>query len=177
MLLDRDLLADVTRIPFRLGASSEVSYWIAMALAERLLPADEGTSQPTPLRTLQANCLGGILLGASPDIQSTGDATPLLNTARAAYGDRYSSTVGTASQRGYAFLSGLGATGTTSCSSIEMAALAQSSVPDPALLQQIEQLPPPDRAHSSLMAAINSQCQPRPSKPCPRTISTSRTTR
>jgi hypothetical protein len=146
-----------------------VTYWIATALAERLLPASPEGTGADQLRILQATCRGGVLLGASPARKSFPDATPLLIAARSAYGDRYAAAVGSASQRGYALLTGLGATATSSCDAAEMAALVKGAVPDRALLATIEQLPPPDRAYGSLLGAINSQCKPLlPKRPCPR---------
>jgi hypothetical protein len=53
-----------------------------------------------------------------------------------------------------------------------MAALVLGAVPDPALVAKIGQLPPPERAHSSLLGAINSQCRPLPKRQCPRSIAT-----
>jgi hypothetical protein len=181
VLLDRDLLAEATAKLSGPALQPVLTYWIATALAERLLavPAtgapNSAATSPAPklLDTLQVNCFGGVLLGASAARPSAA-ANPLLEAARAAYGGRYSAAVGTASQRGYALLTGLGATATASCSSDAMAALARGTVPDPALLRRIEQLPPPERAHSSLMAAISSQCQPLPSRPCPRTTASVR---
>lgn len=170
VLLDRDLLADATGKLSGPELRTVVSYWVATGLAERLLPALAKGAAPRALSTLQANCLGGELIGASA-ARPSGAANPLLIAARAAYGDSHRAAVGSASQRGYALLTGLGATATPICSSDAMAALAQGNVPDPALLQQIEQLPPPDRAYSSLMGAISSQCQPLPSRPCPRSWS------
>ncbi|MFN7901167.1 MAG: hypothetical protein ACK5N0_16180 [Synechococcaceae cyanobacterium] len=185
VLLDRDLLAEATAKLSGPALQPVLTYWIATALAERLLAlpatgapnsaANSPATSPAPklLDTLQANCFGGVLLGASAARPSAA-ANPLLEAARAAYGGRYSAAVGTASQRGYALLTGLGATATASCSRDAMAALARGTVPDPALLRRIEQLPPPERAHSSLMAAISSQCQPLPSRPCPRTTASAR---
>ena len=139
------------------------------ALAERLLPAATEGAGADALRVLEATCRGGVLLGASPARKAFPDATPLLIAARSAYGDRYAAAVGSASQRGYALLTGLGATATSSCDAAEMAALVKGAVPDRALLATIEQLPPPDRAYGSLLGAINSQCKPLlPKRPCPR---------
>lgn len=169
VLLDRDLLTIATAKSSESQRQTVVSYWLATALAERLLPEPGTRSEPRALGTLQANCLGAVLLGASAARPSAA-ANPLLIVARAAYGDSHRAVVGSASQRAYAVLTGLGATATPLCSSQAMAALAKDNVPDPALLQKIEKLPPPDRAYSSLMAAINSQCQPLPQRPCPRRI-------
>jgi hypothetical protein len=146
-----------------------ITVWIATALAERLLPAAPEGAGADALRVLQATCRGGVLLGASPARKAFPDATPLLIAARAAYGDRYATAVGSASQRGYSLLTGLGATGTSSCDAAQMAALVSGAVPDRSLLATIEQLPPPDRAYGSLLGAINSQCKPLlPTRPCPR---------
>ena len=172
VVLDQDLLADAYgKAPSSQGRLL-VSYWIAIGLAERLLPmAADGAASPA-LRTLQATCQGGVLLGATPARQASSDATPLLFAARAAYGDRYREAVGTASQRGYALLTGLGATATPSCNVGDMTALVRGAVPDPALLAKIDQLPPPERAHSSLLGAFNSQCRPLPQRHCPRSVAT-----
>jgi len=78
--------------------------------------------------------------------------------------------VGTASQRGYALLTGLGATATPSCGAGDMAALVRGAVPDPALLAKLNQMPPPERGYSSLLGAFNSQCRPLPQRPCPRSL-------
>ena len=176
VLVDQDLLAVATEGAPAPRARAVAAYWIATALAERLLPPAEGGPAPKALATLQANCLAGVLLGARPALSAAADGTPLLTAARTAYGDRYRPVVGSGSQRGYALLSGLGATA-SGCSSAEMAALAKGTVPDPDLLARIERLPPPDRAYGSLMGAINSQCQPRPNRPCPRRIASSRAPR
>ena len=172
VVLDQDLLADAYgKAPSSQGRLL-VSYWIAIGLAERLLPmAADGAASPA-LRTLQATCQGGVLLGATPARQASSDATPLLFAARAAYGDRYREAVGTASQRGYALLTGLGATATPSCGASDMAALVRGAVPDPTLLAKVDQLPPPERGFSSLLGAFNSQCRPLPKRHCPRSVAT-----
>ncbi len=167
VLLDQDLLADAFKAQSQQPRSAVLAYWIATALAERLLPGGDAGTTRTAATTLQANCLGGVLVGASPTRQASSDSTPLLTAARSAYGGSNPGIVGSASQRGYALLSGLGATA-SSCSADEMAALVKGSVPDPSLLQRIEQLPPPERAHGSLLGVINSQCKTLPNKPCPR---------
>jgi hypothetical protein len=172
VLLDQDLLADSYGKAQPSQGGWLVSYWIAIGLAERLLPTATDGAAAAALRSLQANCQAGVLLGASPARQASSDATPLLNTTRGAYGDRYREAVGTAGQRGYALLTGLGATATPSCDTADMAALVRGAVPDPALLAKIEQLPPAMRAHSSLLGAINSQCRPLPKRQCPRSIAT-----
>ena len=179
VLLDRDLLADAYgKAPASQGGAI-VTYWIATALAERLQPGGEGgTATPAAstaaattaaASTLQANCIAGVLLGTRAARQASFNAMPLLSAARGAYGERYGAVVGSASQRGYALLSGLGATA-SSCSRGDMLALAQGTVPDPARLREIEQLPPPERAFGSLSAAVNSQCQASGQRTCPRRL-------
>lgn len=177
LLLDRDLLEEATAALKQPQARTLVAYWIATALAERLLQKAAAGAPPQALDTLQANCLAGVLLGGGPARQVALDATPLLLAARGAYGDRYRTAVGSASQRGYALLTGLGATATPSCSAADMQALLRGSVPDPALLARIDQLPPQDRAFSSLQAVISSQCKPLPRRPCPRQIASSQVVR
>jgi hypothetical protein len=174
VLLDRDLLADAYgKAPASQGGAI-VTYWIATALAERLQPGGEGgTATPAATTaaasTLQANCIAGVLLGTRAARQASFNAMPLLSAARGAYGERYGAVVGSASQRGYALLSGLGATA-SSCSRGDMLALAQGTVPDPARLREIEQLPAPERAFGSLSAAVNSQCQASGQRTCPRRL-------
>lgn len=170
VLLDQDLLADAYGKAQPSQGGLLVSYWIAVGLAERLAPTAAAGSAATALRSLQANCQAGVLLGASPARQAAADATPLLSASRGAYGDRYREAVGTAGQRGYALLTGLGATATPTCDTADMAALMRGAVPDPTLLAKIEQLPPAERGHSSLIDAINSQCRPLPKRQCPRGI-------
>lgn len=171
VLVDRDLLADVNGRAKPPMGRALVTVWIATALAERLLPAAPEGAGADALRVLQATCRGGVLLGAGPARKAFSDATPLLIAARAAYGDRYAMAVGSASQRGYALLTGLGATATPSCDAAQMAGLVSGAVPDRSLLATIEQLPPPDRAYGSLLGAINSQCKPLlPTRPCPRKL-------
>jgi hypothetical protein len=172
VVLDQDLLADAYGKAQPAQARLLVSYWIAIGLAERLLPTAADGAASTTLRTLQATCQAGVLLGASPARQASSDATPLLFAARAAYGDRYREAVGTASQRGYALLTGLGATATPSCGAGDMAALVRGAVPDPAFLAKVDQLPPPERGFSSLLGAFNSQCRPLPKRRCPRSVAT-----
>lgn len=184
VLLDRDLLADAYGKAPASQAGPIVTYWIATALAQRLQPGGEGgTATPAATTaaattaaaktaaasTLQANCIAGVLLGTRAARQASFNAMPLLSAARGAYGERYGAVVGSASQRGYALLSGLGATA-SSCSGGDMLALAQGTVPDPARLREIEQLPPPERAFSSLSAAVNSQCQASGQRTCPRRL-------
>lgn len=172
VLLDRDLLGPLLH---RRGLPA-VAYWIAVGLAERLIAASSESQPSAAAGNLTANCLAGVLLGASrfqPAAGSGAAAAPqtdsLLNAARGAYGGSVASTMGSASQRAYALLSGLGATA-SSCSPPEMAALARGSVPDPALLTQLQQLPPVERGSRSLMAVINSQCRPLGYWTCPRRL-------
>ncbi|MEB3361185.1 MAG: hypothetical protein VKI42_03550 [Synechococcaceae cyanobacterium] len=178
-----------------------MNYWIATALAERLQPGgDGGTAKPAETTaaattaaattaaastaaastaaasTLQANCIAGVLLGTRAARQDTFNAMPLLSAARGAYGERYGAVVGSSSQRGYALLSGLGATA-SSCSRGDMLALAQGTVPDQARLREIEQLPPPERAFGSLSAAVNSQCQASGQRTCPRRLASAAASR
>ena len=165
VLLDQDLLAP----SFEKRGSAAVSYWIAIALAERMTTPAERSAPLSAMGNLEANCLAGVLLGASAKQRSTNGDMNLINIARGAYGNSFASSMGTSAQRAYALLSGFGATA-SSCSTTEMERLVQGEVPDPALLRQIEQLPSPDRGFNSLMAVINSQCRPLRGKPCPRLL-------
>ena len=170
VVLDQDLLEEAYGNSQASQGRWLVSYWIATGLAERLLPTAADGAATAALRTLQSTCQAGVLLGISTARQASSDAAPLLIITRAAYGDRYREAVGTPSQRGYALLTGLGATATPSCDAADMAALLRGAVPDPALLAKIDQLPPPERGHSSLLGAINSQCRPLPQRHCPRSV-------
>jgi hypothetical protein len=174
VLVDQDLLVSATQEASPAKARTVAAYWIATALAERLLAAVGADPLPDPVPTLQANCLSGNLLGAKPTLFSPPETKGLFDTARAAYGDSARAVVGSPSQRGYALLSGLGATA-SSCSSADMVALVNGTVPDSGLLRKIEQLPPPARGYSSMIDAINSQCQPLPNRPCPRRLAATKT--
>lgn len=172
VLLDRDLLGPLLA---RRGLPA-VAYWIAMGLAERLMPASSGRQLPSAAANLEANCLAGVLLGSSRSQPASGEASPaeteagsLLNAARSAYGGSFASAMGSSGQRAYALLSGLGATA-SSCTPEEMAALSRGTVPDPLLLTQLNQLAPVERGSHSLMAVIYSQCRPFRNKSCPRRI-------
>jgi hypothetical protein len=168
VMLDQDLLAELYHQAKPPMGRALVTVWIGTALAERLLPVTKEGVGTDALRVLQATCRAGVLLGASPARKGFPDATPLMIAASSAYGDRYAMAVGSASQRGYALLTGLGATATPSCDATEMAALVKGAVPDRSLLATIEKLPL-DRAYGSLLGAINSQCRPLlPTRPCPR---------
>lgn len=147
------------------------AYWVATALGEAIrlaLPAGgSGTSGSLPpaAATLQANCLAGVLLGASsglPALPPNRRLAPALTAYPAAASDRS----GSRAQRAYALLTGLGATDAT-CSGEAMVQLSAGRVPDPALLKELE-ADPRSRAISSFATAINAQCR----KPlrCPRRI-------
>ncbi|WP_254992535.1 hypothetical protein [Cyanobium sp. N5-Cardenillas] len=166
VLLDRMLLK---RRVEQYGDSA-IAYWIGTALAERFLSGQRGTaSLPPAAANLQANCLAGVLIGAAPGRKPVEAQARLeWGPAMAAYNSSQAERMGTRPQRAYALLTGFGAT-ESSCSDADMAALASGRVPDPALLDQLEQVKD-ERASSSLMAVIASRCRPRPQRSCPRQI-------
>ncbi|MFM7237862.1 MAG: hypothetical protein ACKOYK_14085 [Cyanobium sp.] len=165
VLLEQDLLASA----YRLHQNPAVDYWIAIGLAERLLPQG-GTSPGSVVSNLQANCLAGVLLSATSGSKVPRASDALLKASASAYGAADNTSVGTPSQRAYALLSGYGATA-TGCSSGEMANLAKGSVTDPTRLSS---LATDLRGSSSLRAAHSSQCVPSlPKRPCPRSVASS----
>lgn len=165
VLLEHDLLAGA----YRLHQTPAVAYWIAMGLAERLLPQG-ATSQGAVISNLQANCLAGVLLSATSGSKVPRVSDALIKATGSAYGGAESAKMATPSQRAYAVLSGYGAT-SSGCSLGEMANLAKGSVPDQARLGTLAK---DLRGSSSLRAAHNSQCVPLlPKRPCPRSVASS----
>jgi hypothetical protein len=159
VLLDRKWL--VKDVQQRYG-NWGLAYWIATGLGQAIR---EKVALPGPVLTpaaanLQASCLAGLLLnqrrGLRPD-------TPKqwLSPAFTAYAARDATTQGTAGQRAYALLSGLGGT-RSSCASKAMAALGTNSVPDPALLKELAEEPDKRRA-----TAIQRQFSPEKFLPLP----------
>ncbi len=147
-----------------------LSYWIAMGLAEALTSVrGKSTSAPSAasqvVSSLENNCLSGILLAAS-GLTRQAPVEVMLAPAVSSFSVSKSNVVGSSGQRGYALLTGLGATD-LSCSQSDMLALSQDKVPDPDVLTRISSM---DRASSSLMAVLNSQCRPRPMALCPRRL-------
>jgi hypothetical protein len=118
-----------------------LAYWIATGLAQAIL---RQADPPQPALTgaarhLQANCVAGLLLHQSrslrPSQESSWD-TPAFK----AYPAAANASQGTAAQRSYALLSGMGVTA-SSCASRAMVALAEGSVPDPELLRKLREDP------------------------------------
>lgn len=171
VLLDRALL---TRKLYRDRTISHsnwpITYWVGTALAESLVPP-AGSLSPSPPAavSLLTNCVAGVLIGATPGQTPPADVPIRLAPALGAYGASQADRMGTRSQRGYAFLTGFGAT-EASCTDADMQALAVGRVSDPDVLMAIENIPDDLRAKSSLFAAVNSNCRPRPAAPCPRRI-------
>jgi hypothetical protein len=114
-----------------------LAYWIATGLGQAIRGKASLPGPPlTPIAAnLQANCLAGLLLNQRPGLRP---ASPKqwLSPAFTAYAARDATTQGTAGQRAYALLSGLGGT-RSSCTNKAMAALSTNSVPDPALLKEL----------------------------------------
>jgi hypothetical protein len=143
------------------------AYWVATGLGEAIrLTIPAGSSNlPPAAATLQANCLAGVLLGASSGLPAL-PPNRRLAPAQTAYPAAASGSSGSRAQRAYALLTGLGATEAT-CSGDAMVQLSAGRVPDPAVLKELE-ADPRSRAISSFATAINAQCR----KPlrCPRRI-------
>lgn len=143
-------------------------YWLAIGLAEAIRALTGNTSAnavSAAVSSLESQCIAGILLAAS-DLTAGQPAEEILVPALMAYPLSDLPMVGSDGQRGYALLTGLGAT-EVSCSRIDMQALSQNRVPDPQVLRRVYEM---IRAHSSLMAVLNSQCRPRPRASCPRRL-------
>jgi hypothetical protein len=134
VLLDRKWL--VKDVQARYG-NWGLAYWIATGLGQAIrgkasLP---GPALSPAAANLQANCLAGLLLNQRPRLRP-GSPKQWLSPAFTAYAARDVSTQGTAAQRAYALLSGLGGTA-SSCASKAMTALSTNAVPDPALLKEL----------------------------------------
>lgn len=145
-------------------------YWIAIGLAEAITsrssnPGTISASTSPAVSSLENHCIAGILLAASR-LTARQPAEVILAPALLAYPLSKDPLVGSHGQRGYALLTGLGATD-LSCSPVDMQSLSQNRVPDPDVLERISQLL---RANTSLMAVLNSQCRPRPRAACPRRL-------
>lgn len=141
-----------------------VAFWIATALGERISQVDNSAALAPAAANLQATCLGGILLENSR-IQKPTAIGDLLGPALKAYGAKSAAIRGEGDARGYALLSGFGATASL-CSAAEMKKLANGLVPDSdqTLLNGIKDL---TRGSSSLVNAFVTQCRPRRKAPCP----------
>ncbi|MFS6827269.1 hypothetical protein [Cyanobium sp. ATX-6F1] len=164
VLLDRSWL----ETDFKNYGQWGIAYWIATALGQMIGSQQNGTTTlPMPAANLEANCFGGVLIGAAEGLQP-GREEKLLSPALKAYGATEAGSMGSRSQRAYALLTGLGATDAT-CSTNAMAALALNQVPDPPRLEQIRQLGE-DRGSNSLLAVLSSQCRRLANASCPRRI-------
>lgn len=147
-----------------------VAYWISIGLAEALVsrtsdPVDAGPAAAS----LQATCLAATLM-ANAALQAPSSTQARLQPAMEAYPLSSARRKGTGLQRGYAFLTGLGAT-ESSCSRADMLALASSRVPDPSVLAALADLRRQgERGNTSLLAVLSSQCRPTPKAPCPRRL-------
>ena len=134
VLLDRKWL--VKDVQQRYG-NWGLAYWIATGLGQAIRgkAALPGPALNPAAANLQASCLAGLLLNQRQGLRPN---TPRqwLSPAFSAYAARDASTQGTAVQRAYALLSGLGGTA-SSCASTAMAALSTNSVTDPALLKEL----------------------------------------
>lgn len=142
-------------------------YWVALALTQALSDLKDGRAAG-PVANLQRNCLAGVILAGSGLTQREQSSAVIL-PAITAHSVPRNALAGTPGQRGYALLTGLGATA-LSCSYQDMLALSENKVPDPNVLKAAAEL---RRSSSSLMAVLNSQCRPRPAASCPRRLSPS----
>lgn len=144
-------------------------YWIAVGLAESLSWAQGASAKAAApvISSLENNCLAGTLISASGFSQQE-RAEVMIAPALSAFPLSRDPMVGTKAQRGYALLTGLGATD-LSCSAADMLLLSQNQVPDPAVLTGILEVGT-KRGSSSLLAVLSSQCRPRPLASCPRKL-------
>ena len=139
-----------------------VTYRLAMGLGQAIQAQRSAQADLAPqARNLQATCLGGWLLARGPATSSE-QRHALLEADRDAYTSGAALNHGSAEQRAYALLTGMGATSST-CKGASMAALASGMVPDPELLRSIKA-----ERTSNLKTAINSQCRRPPA--CPRRL-------
>ena len=121
VLLEHDMLV----IAYRIHKTHAVDYWIAVGLAESVRPSH--TTFTPAVTSLQTSCLAGVLLGATGSAQHADTTDRYVKAAAKAYGDQSSGLVGSSSQRAYAVLTGMGATG-LDCSAAAMARLATGQV-------------------------------------------------
>jgi hypothetical protein len=145
-----------------------LSFGVAVALghAIRSHGAPSPSSLSPPASQLQATCLGGVLLAASPSLWP-GKSTPWLLPAQTAFPIEASDRAGGTAERAYALLSGFGGTPIT-CAAPLMASLALGRVPNPDLLDDLV-LTTGSRGGSSFAVPINALCPT--AGGCVRTIS------
>jgi len=134
-----------------------LSFGVAVALghAIRSHEAPSGSSLSQPASQLQATCLGGVLLAASPSLWP-GKSTPWLLPAQTAFPIEASDKAGGTGERAYALLSGFGGTPIT-CAAPLMASLALGRVPNPDLLDDLV-LTTSSRGGSNFAVSINALC-------------------
>ncbi|MEA5412350.1 hypothetical protein VB737_11285 [Synechococcus sp. BA-120 BA3] len=167
------LLLDRTRLEKAASRHGEwgLAYWVGTGLGTAIL-SHQGASRRSPaVANLQANCLAGVLIGATglqPRPQDPPKPDQLVAPANGAYGTAMAEQMGTRSQRSYALLTGLGMTELAGCSDEAMAQLARDQVPDPALLSALAT--GTDRAAFNTMAVMNRRCRRLPNSPCPRRV-------
>lgn len=134
-----------------------LSFGVAVALghAIRSHGAPYGSSLSPPASQLQATCLGGVLLAASPSLWP-GKSAPWLLPAQTAFPIEASDRAGGTAERAYALLSGFGGTPIT-CAAPLMASLALGRVPNPDLLDDLV-LTTGSRGGSNFAVPINALC-------------------
>ena len=163
ILLDRPRLEALARQVGRWDAG----VWLATALGQALTAASPPSGGPvgSVAANLQAFCFGGTLLGQAPGLQPPADGSA-LSAAFTAFPARLNGQQGTAAQRSYALLTGLGGTA-SECDDAAVANLAAGVVPDP---ERLQALADPDRSTGggAIQKVLKALCLPKPPLGCPR---------
>ena len=163
ILLDRPRLEALARQAGRWDAG----VWLATALGQALTAASPPSGGPvgSVAANLQAFCFGGTLLGQAPGLQPPADGSA-LSAAFTAFPARLNGQQGTAAQRSYALLTGLGGTA-SECDDAAVANLAAGVVPDPERLQALADL---DRSTGggAIQKVLKALCLPKPPLGCTR---------
>ena len=161
ILIDRPRLEALARQAGRWDAG----VWLATALGQALTAASPPSGGPvgSVAANLQAFCFGGTLLGQAPGLQPPVDGSA-LSAAFTAFPARLNGQQGTAAQRAYALLTGLGGTA-SECDDAAVANLAAGVVPDP---ERLQALADPDRSTGggAIHKVLKALCLPKPPLGC-----------
>lgn len=144
------------------------AYWIAAALGQVIRSQPPYSDQPLngAAGNLQATCLAGVLMARAPRLQP-GKPEERLLPAFTAFRAKDAARQGTASQRAYALLTGLGAT-STDCSAPAMTGLSSGQVSDSDLLNALVNYGKDRSVGAADMEAVDrALCRPKPGRPCP----------
>jgi hypothetical protein len=148
----------------------DAAVWIGSALGQAILsasgPPRTGLGVVAP--PLQAFCFAGTLLGQAPALTPPAGGKA-LSAARSAYPSRLNGSQGSAAQRAYALLTGLGGTA-SDCADAAMARLAAGAPPDPDLLRLLATNPDRSTGDGAMEDVLNALCLPKPPLGCPRRL-------